>query len=261
MSLSNKRILVTRQKEQAAEFVSEIEGQGGRAIVVPMINIVDPDSWAECDQALVRIEEYHGLLFTSANGAEKFFSRCETMGVALSRLSGLDVYTVGTRTKKEVEERGVRVRFLPEQYSSASLAEYFKGMDLGGRRFLHPTGNLGKRDLDESLRQLGIIIDVIQVYRNEAPNVADANSILDLLKGKGLEVVTFASPSAAENFSKIVPADVWVDHFYYTKIAVIGPTTREAVVSLGYPADIVARESTVRGLVDAISAYYENAKS
>jgi uroporphyrinogen-III synthase len=37
---------------------------------------------------------------------------------------------------------------------------------------------------------------------------------------------------------------------------VIGPTTEKAVIELGFPADIVAKESTAKGIVDAIEKFF-----
>jgi uroporphyrinogen III methyltransferase/synthase len=42
-----------------------------------------------------------------------------------------------------------------------------------------------------------------------------------------------------------------------SKIAVIGPTTAEAARDVGLKVDIVARRSTVVGLVEAIAAYFD----
>jgi uroporphyrinogen-III synthase len=70
MSLQNKTILITRQREQSKEFIAEVEKRGGHAVVFPLIRITEPDSWESCDTALQRLGEYDGLILTSENGVE-----------------------------------------------------------------------------------------------------------------------------------------------------------------------------------------------
>lgn len=256
MSLENKTILVTRQREQSVEFIAEIEKRGGKAILLPMINIQDPDSWEELDRALQQIKTYSGLIFTSANSVEKFFHRCLVKGVELVTLRRCEVFVVGEKTKHAVEERGIAVKASPEQYSSAGLAEYFRGMDIQGKRFLHPRGDLVHSDLIRSLVQQGGAIDPVTVYKNTGPDEAEGEALYRHMMAGEIDVVTFASPSAAANFLKLFPAEKLAELEKQPAIAVIGPTTREAVADLGVQADIVAKQSTVEGLLDAIEEYY-----
>jgi uroporphyrinogen III methyltransferase/synthase len=69
--------------------------------------------------------------------------------------------------------------------------------------------------------------------------------------------VTFASPSAAINFVKLFPPEKMASMDKRTKIAVIGATTEEEVTSLGIQVDVVAKQSTITGLLDAIEDHYD----
>jgi uroporphyrinogen III methyltransferase / synthase len=257
MSLDNRTILITRQREQSVEFIAEIERRGGKAVLLPMINIQDPDSWEGVDRALQQIRTYNALIFTSSNGIGRFFQRCLVKSVELVTLRRCEVYVVGEKTKQAVEERGLSVKALPEQYSSAGLAEYFRSVDLQGKRFLYPRGDLGDSELVKSIVQQGATVDPVTVYRNTGPNEADVEIVYRHLAAGEIDVVTFASPSAALNFTKLFPSEKLATMEKEPKIAVIGPTTEEAVTSLGMHVDIVARQSTVEGLLDAIEEYYD----
>lgn len=256
MSLINKTILITRQREQSIGFIAEVEKRGGKAILLPMINIQDPDSWEEVDRALQQIKTYDALIFTSSNGIEKFFHRCLVKSVELVTLRRCDVYVVGEKTKHAVEERGLSVKALPEQYSSAGLADHFRSVDLQGKRFLYPRGDLGDSELIKRIVQQGAIVDPVTVYRNTGPDEADAEAVYRHFAAGEIDLVTFASPSAALNFVKLFPPEKLANMEKQPKIAVIGPTTNEAVTSLGMHVDIVARQSTVEGLLDAIEEHY-----
>jgi uroporphyrinogen III methyltransferase/synthase len=258
MGLEGRTILVTRLREQSVEFIAEIEKRGGRAVLLPMITIQDPESWEDCDRALLQIKTYDTLIFTSTNAVEKFFQRCTLRGVEPIVFRRYDVYAVGEKTKQAVEEKGLQVKAIPDQYSSVSLAEYFQGRNLTGKRFLYPRGDLGKADLAKSLIQQGASVDPVVVYRNTGPNEVDAEQVYGKLVMGEIDVVTFASPSAAINFAKLFPPARMASMDKRIRIAAIGPTTEEALKNLDMQVDILARQSTVGGLVDAIQQYYES---
>jgi uroporphyrinogen III methyltransferase / synthase len=256
MSLDRKTILITRQREQSVEFIGEIEKRGGRAILLPMINIQDPDSWEALDGALQHIKTYDALIFTSVNGVEKFFHRFLLRSMELVILRLCDVYAVGEKTKQAVEKRGLAVKAIPDQFSSAGLEEYFKKVKVEGKRFLYPRGELGHTDLVRSLVRRGATVDPVVVYKNVAPDEVEAEFVYRHLVDGQIDVVTFASPSAAINFMKLFPAERMERMDKRIKIAAIGPTTAEAVSKLGMHVDIVARQSTIEGLLDAIEEHY-----
>jgi uroporphyrinogen III methyltransferase/synthase len=255
MGLEGKTILITRQREQSIEFISEVERRGGKAVLFPTISIQDPDSWEEVDRALQHIKTYDAIIFTSINSVERFFHRCLLKSVEPVTFRGCEIYAVGEKTKHAVEERGLRVKAIPEKYSSAGLAEYFRTLDLQGKQFLYPRGDLGRADLIKSLVRQGATVDPVVCYVNKGPEEADAEFVYRKLVAGEIDVVTFASPSAAINFVKLFPPEKMASIHGQTKIAVIGPTTEEEVRDLGIQVDIVAKQSTIKGLLDAIEEY------
>jgi uroporphyrinogen-III synthase len=70
------------------------------------------------------------------------------------------------------------------------------------------------------------------------------------------DVLTFASPSAAANFAALCGPDDLAGVRRRAKIAVIGPTTADAVRNAGLPVDIIAGEATAAALVRGIEEYY-----
>jgi uroporphyrinogen III methyltransferase/synthase len=256
MGLENKTVLITRRREQAAEFIAELERRGGKAVLLPMINIHDPRSWEECDRALQQITNYDALIFTSTNGVDRFFRRCVLRSVGIAALRRCDVYAVGTKTKEAVEEQGLTVKAIPEKFSSEGLAEYFTGLNLNGRRFLYPRGDLGKADLIKSLIRQGAFVDPIVVYTTSGPDEVSAGLAYRRLVEGEIDVITFASPSAATNFVRLFPLEKMALMHKRTRIAVIGPTTLQCMKSLQVKVDIVARQATIDGLLDAIEEYY-----
>jgi len=169
VNLLAKTVLVTRQSEQAAEFVDELARIGARALVVPMIRVIEPDSWEECDRAIARIGFYNGLVFASANGVKAFFRRAAEKGVDPQSVRSLGIYAVGRKTQETIEEQGYTVRFIPDNFSAESLVAGLEAWDVSGKRFLFPRGNLGRDELISGLKDRGAVVDVVEVYKNIAP--------------------------------------------------------------------------------------------
>ena len=260
MDLRNKTILITRQPEQAAEFIAEVEKRGWRAVLFPTIKITDPDSWGVCDKALERINDYDGLIFTSANAVERFFQRCTLKEVEPATFRACEIYAVGEKTRQEIERRGLRVRLVPDTFSSASLAKQFTKAAVEQKRFLFPRGNISKDDVIERLRELEAVVDSVVVYNTVGADNSEVDSIWKKLVGGQIDVVTFASPSAALNFAQLFSVERIRQLGQMIKVAVIGPTTAEAARGVGLKVDVVATKSTVAGLVEAIATYFDQHK-
>jgi len=257
LSLQGKTILVTRQKEQSAEFVTEIEHSGGRALVVPMIQIANPDSWGECDRALDRIESYQALVFTSINGVNGFFGRSDERKIPPERFRSLHIMAVGKRTRESIEQRGYDVHMIPETFSARSLINAVQRSDVEGKSILAPRGNLGRDEVQVGLENLGAVVEPIVVYRNVKPKEDDGRQLWNSIRRKEIDVLTFASPSAVVNFSTFVSARQLRSLGWALPIAVIGPTTRDAALKRGYDVAIMGTEATVKGLVQSIAGYFE----
>jgi len=255
MTLRGRTILVTRQREQAAEMVREIEKRGGTAVVIPMIAIAPPPAWEEPDAAIGRLDSYDLLVFTSANAVESFVGRTRTLGVPPALLSRAPAAAVGDATASALRSSGLRVVLVPEKFSGASLAAAVGG-SLSGKRVLIPLGDIARTAVADSLRAGGARVDTVTVYVTSAPaDIGREGFVRRVLTG-GFDVLTFASPSAAANFGGLFGAGELSTVPGHTKIAVIGPSTADAVTALGLPVDIIARESTAAGLIRGIEDFY-----
>src|SRR6185503_20849189 len=75
LALQNKRILVTRTRQQASGLAAQLEALGATPILIPTIEIVPPETFTPLDDALAQLETYDWLIFTSANAVEAFHQR------------------------------------------------------------------------------------------------------------------------------------------------------------------------------------------
>ncbi len=256
MSLHGRTIIITRPIGQSDALAADIETRGGRVLVFPLIVIAPPESWEACDRAIADLRSYDGLLLTSVNAVEKFFERAATLRTDRAAFAGCDLYAVGEKTRRAIERMGFPVELTPGSFSAASLAESIAGKDLPGKKFLFPCGDLGREELGRRLEGSGAKVVAVVVYRTMGPDPAVSASLRREIRKGGIDVVAFASPSAAEHFAEIMPATEFDAVRGRTKIAVIGPTTAEAVRALGLPVDILADEATSGGIAQAINEYY-----
>jgi uroporphyrinogen-III synthase len=126
-----------------------------------------------------------------------------------------------------------------------------------GARFLFPCGDLARDEVPAALSEAGAIVDRVVVYRTVRAESSGYESLRERLLGRGIDVVTFASPSAVSGFVEVFQDVPLADLSRLARIAVIGPTTAAAVRTAGGSPDIVARVSSAAGLVQAIDDYYQ----
>ena len=97
-SLTGKRILVTRPRSQAADFVEQLAALGAVPVIFPTIALAPPEDFAPLDQAIQDLSSYSWVIFTSANGAAAFFQRLDALGKSLAVFSRTKIAAIGPAT-------------------------------------------------------------------------------------------------------------------------------------------------------------------
>lgn len=251
--LFSKRVLVTRPKDQAGHFAGLLESQGAEAVLYPTIEIKPPASYRTLDRAIRNISDYDWILFTSVNGVTRFLDRLRKKGKDLRELYGIKVGAIGEKTAEELEHAGISVDEVPSDFRAEGLIEIFSVAQVKGKKFLIPRAKAARTILPDTLRKMGAQVDVAPAYETVAPEKSETAAIKRLIKGGGIDVVTFTSSSTAKNFFEQVgkiPKG--------TVIASIGPITAGTVRELGYDTEIMPDKYTVEELTRAISDYFSN---
>jgi uroporphyrinogen-III synthase len=111
-------------------------------------------------------------------------------------------------------------------------------------RMLLPVSDRSPAAIGQALRNRGARVDAVVAYRTAINE--DAGLPLRAALDRGIDVVTFASPSAVEAFVRLqgMPRDV--------PAVVIGPTTAAAAASAGLVVAETAEPETTDGLVGAV---------
>jgi uroporphyrinogen-III synthase len=256
--LDGKRILITRARHQADPLIRSIEQAGGVAVVFPTIAIVPPRSWEDCDRKLDGLYMYDGLIFTSANAVSAFLARCKERNIELAEFMKKRVFAVGEKTKEILTTAHLPVTGVPEHTTAPEIARLLDNEDLTNRAFLFPCGNLAGNELSERLRTLGASVDRAVVYDTVLPSEAEVAPLANELLRDAIDVATFMSPSAFRNFMTILGDDRGRAIAGRLTIAVIGPTTADAVRRAGFRPAIVARAATAESLVESITEFFRH---
>lgn len=246
-SLEGRRLVVTRQKNQAGSLVERLLALGASVVEVPSIEIVPPRDTGALDAALDALDGYDWVVLTSSNAVNAVLSRLTVLGL-YPRLSGdrRRVASVGPATTAALRASFPedRVALEPKSdFRAAGLVGAFAaGQKLAGRRVLVPASTEAREELAAGLRGLGAVVDVVAAYSTvEPPGLGEAvKRCLD----QGFDLALFASPSAVEAFTRSAG-----ERAHGRPAAVIGPTTEAAARAAGLDVRGVASPSTVDALV------------
>ena len=252
--LHGKRIVVTRPAFQAGSLIDALEKQGAETILAPAIDVAPLDDMSELDRALECLSDYRWIVFTSANAVKIFMSQFEHSGCGAESLENRKIAAVGPATMDALDESGVRTDFVPDSFLGSALAASLEIEP--GDRILLPRADIGGQDVPYRLTERGAVVDDIPIYRT-VPVALDEVAAASL--AQGVDVVTFASGSAARGFRAALRDRPGLTNLLsQCTIACIGPRTAEAVQGLGYDSAVVADVHTVDGLIQAIASHYRD---
>jgi uroporphyrinogen III methyltransferase/synthase len=254
LPLSGKRIVITRRREQAGGLREALEALGAEVVEIPTIEIRSPASWEPLDQAIGRLGEFDYLLLTSVNGVLNFLSRLRACGYEVDDLAGLHVGAIGPATAAELTQAGVTVDFVPKEYRAEGLLESLSNHDLRGKAFLIPRAKVARDLVPRVLWERGARVEVAEAYQTVIPAFAPGE--IDRLLTPRPQAITFTSSSTVSNFVTLVGEGRLREVLAGVAIASIGPVTSDTIRRLGLEVSVEARESTIRGLVQAIQWYF-----
>jgi uroporphyrinogen III methyltransferase/synthase len=249
MKLIGKKILITRPRAQAAEFADALIAKGAIPVIFPVIEIIPVDDFSALDKSLQNLDQYDWLVLTSIHAVEVLFQRLAVLEIK-SIPPQLRVAAVGARTADALSTHGMKADHVPQDYSTEGMLFGLKE-SIHDKRFLLPQSNLANKTLADGIRLAGGVVDEVTAYQN-VTGPLDVHG-LEELRG-GVDVVTFASPSAIRSFVQLVREN-GLDPFNLTGqpiFACIGPLTKKAAEEAGFGDLVMAREYTTSGLVELL---------
>jgi uroporphyrinogen III methyltransferase/synthase len=245
--LFGKRVLVTRARPQASDFAAQLEAFGAEVVQFPTIRITEPTDPEPLRAAVKRVEGYDWIVFTSVNGAERFWREMRAAGRDARSLAGVHLCAIGPATAAALEMEGVRADLVPDRFVAEAVVEALAAeVELKGARVLLPRAEVAREVLPALLRRHGATVDDVAAYRTD-PDTRESAQLRDRLEAGEIDLVTFTSGSTVRNFVDAMGASMGG-----ARVASIGPITSATARELGLEVAVEATEHTIPGLVRAI---------
>lgn len=246
--LFGRRIVVTRAREQASQFVAQLKELGADTVEVPAIEVREPvDGGAALRRAVCSLYGYDWVIVTSPNGARALLVALRSEGLDVRAFGGARVAAIGPGTAEVLAAGNLLVDLVPPRFVAESLVEALPEApaDRSGRVLLARAA-VARDVLPEGLRARGWEVDVVEAYRTFTPPI-DPERRAELAKA---DMITFTSSSTVTRF-----LDVAGSESVAPVVATIGPITAGTAREHGLTVDIEAEVHTIDGLVDSILAW------
>jgi len=252
--LLGKRILIIGTIQQSTQMSQLLRACGALPVALPVVEIELAPFPNELDQAIINLQDYHWLIFTSIIGVEAFFQRLFSQNYDARQLSHLRIGAMGPTTAKVLEDKGLRADYIPTKYTIKSFLNELKGQEIAGRRVLLPRSDRAEDRLAVGLVQLGAKVQEVVAYRTilNAETISEGAQML--LFGE-IDIIAFTSPFTVANVVTVLNKEH--GHINKTVVACIGPKTAAAASKAGVKVSIVARKHTIPGLIEAIEGYFK----
>jgi uroporphyrinogen III methyltransferase/synthase len=252
--LFGQRIVVTRTRDQASQLSRQLLELGADVLEVPTIKMAPPDHHQGLVDAILGLNGYDWLVFTSTNGVSAFFDLFFKTFDDLRDIGGVRIAAVGPGTAAKLKELHLKVDLMPEEYAAAKVASAFaKFESVDNLRILLLRAQVANPELPKTLEAMGAIVDDIACYKT-VPETEDRNGAAARLLEDGADWITFTSASTVENFHARFNLPELSNRFPHLKLASIGPETSKAIAALGLKATTEPKEHSIPGLVRAIEA-------
>ncbi len=251
-----QRIVVTRTREQASQLSRQLLELGAEVLEIPTIKIEPPANPADLADALLELNSYDWIIFTSPNGVTTFFEYFFKAFEDMRDIGGVKIAAVGPATAAKLKELHLKVDLMPEEYVTAKIAKAFIAYEtIENLKILLVRAEVANPDLPKELEALGAIVDDVACYQT-VPETDDATGAAARLLEEGADWITFTSSSTVENFHTRFDLPTLLKKFPKTQLASIGPETTKALAAFNLKPSIEAKPHTIDGLVKALAAHH-----
>ncbi len=250
--LLGKGVVVTRAREQASELADKLQELGACCIQYPTIEIQPLDDYQQVEEAILALQRYDWLVFTSVNGVKYFWKQLELIGLDSRILAGCEVAAIGPATAAALKQRGINADFVPPKYVAESVVKGLLERGIQGKNVLIPRAKEAREVLPDELGKAGCQVDVLPVYETVLARHAE-DDLRTRLEAGEVHCITFASSSTVENFFQLLSPETFRTYSPQPKLACIGPVTVKTLERFGFKADIQPEDFTIPALVQAVS--------
>lgn len=245
--LAGRGILITRPAHQAGPLAALIHAAGGRPVIFPALEILDPVDPQPLLDAIERLESYDLAIFISPNAVMRVMER---MAGRRTWPAGLRVAAIGKGGAGELERHGIREVIAPQRsFDSEHLLEMPQLQAVSGQRVLLLRGDGGRELLGDTLAARGAQVDYIACYRRARPQ-ADPAPLLQAWVQGGIQATVVTSSEGLRNLFAMLgkPGESLLQH---TLLLVPHPRIAAVARELGC-REVIETEPGDDGLMEAL---------
>ncbi|HYY47225.1 MAG TPA: uroporphyrinogen-III synthase [Thermoplasmata archaeon] len=244
--LEGRTVLVAGSAPLVARLTRALRDQGATVVPCPTVRLAPPSDPSALDAAIRRWSSNDWVVFTSARAVDAIVDRARALQVDLSRFHG-KIAAVGPATRARLEAARLPVHAMPDEFLTDAIPDAVG--DVCGMQILLPRSRLARKSLAEELRGRGANVTEVEAY-----DALPASPDLDAIRATPrFDFVVLTSASAARNLVALLTNDLQDRVRTEAEAVCIGPVTADEAHRLGFRVTIVAREHTVRGLVESLA--------
>ncbi|MBC8002907.1 MAG: uroporphyrinogen-III C-methyltransferase, partial [Opitutaceae bacterium] len=193
--LFGRRIVVTRTRDQASQLSRQLLDRGAEVLEIPTIRIAPTTHRELLADAMLELNSYDWMIFTSPNGVTAFFEHFFRAFEDMRDIGGVRIAAIGPATAAKLKELHLKVDLMPEEYVAGKIADAFKKYEtIENLKLLLLRAEVANPELPAALEKMGAIVDDIPCYRT-VPETEDLNGAAAKLAEEGCDWITFTSSS------------------------------------------------------------------
>jgi uroporphyrinogen-III synthase len=248
-----RTLFIARPEGHLEESISCAEKEGFRVIAIPMVEIKareDPEFAVFMQRVFSCDIDY--VIFTSVNGVRITLEKASSEEF-VKALNKIGIIAVGPRTKRALQEAGVKVAFMPKKYSSEGIMEELSSL-LRGRRVEIVRSAQGDPKLIKSLNSIGAIVHEVKIYEALRPK-GEAQSQA-IRQASTVDIFAFTSSTSVEYYLKAAEElglrGKVIEIMNSRMVAAIGELTAKKLKENGIKVDVIPERFTFKDLLNAI---------
>lgn len=236
MPYKNKTVLITRSKEQSADFIELLQNNSFEIVLLPLIEFQSIKIY-ELKSLFKENFPFDWIIFTSHNAVNYFFKT-----ISPKNIKGIKVAAVGKKTAESLSVFGVKTDFIPSDFTAETLGNEIPV--LPNEKVFIPHSALSTNNLEEQLHNKNALVETLAIYDNQLVSYTptELSKILD----KPIDIVTFTSGSCVKAY---INNNI---HLPNAKIICIGPSTAKVAAENNLEVAAIPNEFTIEGMVEEI---------
>ena len=200
-ALAGRGIVVTRPLNQAQNLKIAIEQHGGRAILFPVLEIVEADDLTAIHALIDRLDDFDIGIFISPTAVDKAMNLIRARRDLPKKMLKA---CIGRASLRELRACGVEDAIAPNsQFDSEHLLAMPEFDDVEGKRVVIFRGDGGRELLGDELAKRGAIVEYAECYRRVRPNINASPLLYGWARGE-IDAVTVSSGESMHNLFDLV---------------------------------------------------------